>query len=238
MWTIGRNGVMVLVGFVVAGLGAYLVNADVVAIRVGGLALMLGGVAVTVYGAYRASVATPREITIPFTSNELPVPEVKAAFDRMGVLVSAESPSEVTGVRSDWGWGQVLTVTAEPGRLRIRSEFADTRVWGAEKNQENVERFRAEWERRAEVEAAAVDPVVHAMSESKVRDLARKSMWGSGFCIVFGLGVLAVVLLLPTQKGASSGGMFTVAGLGIVSLAVGVRGITAAARRLRQGPRR
>lgn len=187
---------------------------------------------------WRLSSSTVREITIPFEGSGLPRNEVRAALERMGCVVSDDGGGAVTGLTPGdaLSFGQVLTIRAERGHLRVRSSFSDGQAWRGSKNQENVDRFRVEWERRNEVGAAAADPAVRAASEARARDVARRTIWSGGFAVAAGLGILLVVFLVPSREGASPGGKFYLAGLGAVLLGYGIPRVRAAAARLRKKP--
>jgi hypothetical protein len=200
------------------------------------LILLILVVAVAFYGLSRLSSSTAREVAIPFADGELPRAEVKAALERMGCLASDDGGSAITGLLPGSGgsWGQEVTVKIETGRIRVRSAFSSSQAFGARKNQENVDRFRAEWERRAEVRAAAADPVVQASSEARAREVARNTMWGGGLAVAAGMGLLSIALCVPAREGASPGSKISLVGLALMPLAYGLPRVWAAVARLRK----
>lgn len=189
------------------------------------------------YGLDRLSARASREITIPF-EGDAPAADVKAALERIGCVVVDRPGGAIIGLlRGDGGdWGQEVTVTAEQNRLRVRSSFSGQQITGASKNQENVDRFSAEWERRAEVAAAAVaDPSIREEAEAQARKAARDALRGGAVAIAIGIGVL-VLAALPAREGASPSGSVRLAGIGLVVIGYGLPRAVAAAARLRKKP--
>jgi hypothetical protein len=180
---------------------------------------------------------TAREATLPWKGKGFPRAEVKAALERMGCLVSDDGGSALTGLLSDDGpnWGQEVTVTTEPGRLRVRSAFSGSQAFGASKNQENVDRFLVEWERRTEFEAAAADPAVREASELKAREVARNALWGGGLATAAGLALLLFAFLAPSREGYSgASSKIRLIGLALIPIAYGLPRVMAAVARLRK----
>lgn len=200
------------------------------------LILLALAVAVVFYGLSKLESSTAREGVIPLADGELPRDEVKAALERMGCVLADDGGGVITGLLPGRGgsWGQEVTVRIETGSMRVRSAFSRSQLFGARKNQENVDRFRAEWERRAESRAAAADPVVQASSEARARAVARNTVWGGGLAVAAGLGLLSVALFVPAREGASPGSKVRIVGFALVPLAYGLPRVWAAVARLRR----
>lgn len=198
------------------------------------LAVMV--VAAGFYGLSKLSSSTEREIAIPLADGEASRDEVRAALERMGCLVPDGRGRTITGLLSGslGNWGQEVTVTIGTRRLRVRSCFSTSQIFGGRKNQENVERFRAEWERRAEVRMAAGDPAVRASSEVRAREVARGVVQGGGLTVAAGLALLLIAVLVPTRAGASPGAKLRIVGLALIPLAYGVPRVWAALARRRK----
>jgi hypothetical protein len=187
------------------------------------------------FGLNWLSARTSREITIPFAGGDLPASEVTAAFERMGCVVSCPTGDEITAhTPSDaLSFGQIMTVKLENGALRVRSSFSDSQAWRGSKNQENVERFKKEWERRAEFTAAAFDPAVRATAEASALKNARKTLWGGVFAVAVGVGFL-LLLLVPARGAAGKGANLRILAFALIPLAYGLPRIWAAWSRLRK----
>jgi hypothetical protein len=196
--------------------------------------LLILAFGVVFYGLSRLSSITVREITIPFAEGNPPREEVKAALERMGCVVSDNGSGAVTGLHPgrDFSWGQQVTVTTEPRQLRVRSCFSNSQAFGGEKNQENIDRFRAEWERRADFRAAMADPAVRASSEARAREVARNGAWGGSVAVAAGLALLLLALFVPSE--GSRGSRLKLLGLALLPLAYGLPRVSAALARLRK----
>jgi hypothetical protein len=174
-------------------------------------------------------LATARGITLPFTGSDSPRAQVVATLERMGCLVSGGEGDVITGLTAGDGlsWGQEVTVTIEPGRLRVRSSFSSPQVFGAKKNQKAVDRFKLEWERRGE-------PWDREWAEAVARDNAWDALGSGGLWVGLGVAILLLVLFVPAQPGGSPGGKFYLAGTAFVALAYGLPRVRAALARLRR----
>lgn len=183
----------------------------------------------------RLSSRTSREITIPFEGTELPMAEITAALERMGCLVSEQDGHAITALTPGdmVSFGQVLTIRAESGRLRVRSRFSDGQAWRGSKNQENLDRFKIEWDRRREFQATAANRTVRAASEAEARGVARKALWRGQVAVAFGVGILLLAFFLPRREG-ESGSRFYLAGLALWALLYGLVRMRAAVARLRK----
>jgi hypothetical protein len=188
------------------------------------LILLVVVVAAAFYGLTRLASSTAREVVISFGPGEPSGEEVKAALERMGCLVSGDRGRVITGFLSGSGgsWGQEVTVTIDPGRLRVRSCFSNSQVFGARKNQENVDRFRAEWDRRDEFRVAAGDTAVLASTEMRAREVAGDALLGGALAVIAGLALLLIAAFVPSREGASPGGKLRLVGLAMIPLAYGV----------------
>lgn len=197
------------------------------------LAVVLGSAAF-IFVASRISSWTVCEITIPLAGGATQ-DQVRAAMERMGCLMAEASENVSTGFISGDGfnWGQKLTVTVERDLLRVRSRFSGSQAFGAEKNQENVERFRIEWERRGSVEAVAEDPEIRKASVERARQVAQRARWGGGLAVSVGL-ILLFIALARSTEGAPASGTFRLAALALVPLLYGLPRLLAGASRLRK----
>jgi hypothetical protein len=170
-----------------------------------------------------------RAITIPIEGGESPRAEVVTVLERMGCVVSGGEGDVITGLTATEGfsWGQELTVTIEPGRLRVRSAFSNPQIFGAKKNQSLVDRFKVEWEQRGE-------PWDREWAEAVARDNAWDALGSGGLWLGFGVAILLLVLLVPTRKGASPGGKFYLVGIACMVIAYGLPRVHGALKRLRR----
>lgn len=196
-------------------------------------AILLVGI---LYCGFKLTSRTARELVIPLAGSDPSADEIKAVLERMGCLVAEDRTITVTGFLPGDGlhWGQEVTVTVERGQLHVRSSFSGSQAFGASKNQENVERFEAEW-RRAPFRGAAT-PTELAVSEARAREVARRSLRAGSLWIGAGAGLFALALVAKEGVYARADGRLMVPAFAL--LAYGVPRTWAAIARLRKKPRR
>jgi hypothetical protein len=102
------------------------------------------------FGLYKLSARTKREIRIPVTFDAFPRTEVRDTLERLGCRICLDEPDGIVGkIPGDsLYWGQEITATLDGAELLVRSSFRRQQAFGGRKNQENVDRFRTEWQKQ------------------------------------------------------------------------------------------
>jgi hypothetical protein len=103
--------------------------------------------------------STDRKEAIPLGAEPFSAREVKKALERIGCVILDDTPTYITGLRSGdlVNWGQEISVEARGEEMLVKSTFVHSQIIGDGRNQENVDAFVREWDRRREFPRSGED---------------------------------------------------------------------------------
>jgi hypothetical protein len=179
---------------------------------------------------------TAREVVVEVRGPEPPRELVEAILQRLGCVLVEGRKKTVRGLLPGDGlhWGQELEVRIRRDRLLVRSSFSATQLFfGGGKNEENLSRFRFEWERRAEYETALADPIGRLGLKVREQDSARRMATGGWVAIGLGAALALALLIIPSREGAPPGGKLRILPFALLALGYGIPRVLTASKRSR-----